>query len=189
MTMGVTTPQRAFEAAPPARPLFAWLALWRAAARRWPALALGLALGGLLLLLWPQALGGATAFVVLQSDSMAPRFRRGDLVVVRQQSSYAVGDAVVYRARDLAQPVFHRIVGYDAQGRFVLRGDANDYRDPEHPAPADILGRYWFALPRVGGWLWAQRPLLLAASVGLAWWLWVGPAPGRVSRRRRRRGA
>jgi len=138
-----------------------------------------------LLALWPQALGGATAFVVLQSNSMAPAFQRGDLVVVRAAAAYAPGDQVLYRGSNIAA-IFHRIVGYDESGRFVLRGDANTYLDPDRPTTAEIIGRYWFAVPKIGGWLWAWRGPLLALTVALAWWLWAGPAP--PARRDRRRG-
>ncbi len=165
--------------------LFPWTRVhWR----RRGAVGLAVAVAALLGALWPQALGGATAFVVLQSDSMAPRFRRGDLVVVRQADAYAPGDMVVYRGRRIAA-IFHRIVGYDEAGRFVLQGDANTYADPDHPTAADITGRYWFAVPRVGGWLWAWRAPLLAVTLALAWWLWAAPAAphGRGRRRRGRR--
>ncbi len=153
--------------------------------RRWKGWRWALLAGLVAAVFWPRALGGPVALVVLQSDSMAPTFRRGDLVVVRRAAHYAVGQPVLYRGSRL-DAIFHRIVGYDAQGRLVLQGDANAYTDPDHPTPEAIVGRYWFAVPRLGGWLWAWRAPLLAASAGLLVWVWFAPVRPRRRHRERR---
>ncbi len=116
---------------------------------RWRRWFWGSVVGVLLLLLWPSTLGGHAITVVLQSDSMRPRFRRGDLLVLWKAPRYRPGDMVLYRGTHIPY-VFHRIVGYDAQGRFLLQGDANTYLDPDHPSEEDVLGRYVFHLPRIG---------------------------------------
>ena len=45
----------------------------------------------------PPALGGSTTYVFTDGVSMEPRFHTGDLVLVRSQSSYHVGEIVAYR--------------------------------------------------------------------------------------------
>ena len=44
----------------------------------------------------PGALGGSTSYVVTHGSSMAPRLKAGDLVLVRRQSTYRVGEIVAY---------------------------------------------------------------------------------------------
>ena len=150
---------------------------------RWRRWFWGSVVGVLLLLLWPSTLGGHAVTVVLQSDSMRPRFHRGDLLVLWKAPRYRPGDMVLYRGTHIPY-VFHRIVGYDAQGRFVLKGDANSYLDPDHPSADAILGRYVFHLPRVGLLFlrWGRWPGWLLLGLAVFLWFWSrGPrgAPAR----------
>lgn len=146
-------------------------------------------MGGYLLLLfllvwmWPFPLGGSTVYAVLKSDSMRPRFHRGDIVIARRASWYQPGDIVVYRSRHVPF-VFHRIVGYDPKGRFLMKGDANAYLDPDRPTAEQVLGRYVMHIPYLG-WLfliWGPLPGWVLMFVALSLWLW--PVM-RLSRRQR----
>lgn len=146
---------------------------------------LSFSLLGVVMWLWPLKLGGSTSFVVLQSDSMRPRFRRGDIVLVRRAPRYQIGDIVLYRGQEIPY-IFHRIVAYDAQGRFRTQGDANDYLDPDPVNPEDILGRYVVRFPRLGlpflRWGRAFGWLLLGLVLFIVLW-----PPGPRTRHRRRR--
>jgi signal peptidase len=129
----------------------------------------------------PRQLGGPASYAVIAGSSMEPQIHRGDLVVARVRSSYAVGDAVVYRNRDLGQNVLHRIIARKGS-RFVLRGDNNDFVDPAHPAQADLIGRLWFTVPGAGRVVdWLRTPLHVAVFAALAALLALG-----VGERRRR---
>ena len=45
-------------------------------------------------------------------------------------------------------------------GRLVLQGDANDFVDDARPRPSEVIGAYWFSIPRAGSVLfWLQQPL------------------------------
>jgi signal peptidase I len=113
-----------------------------------------IALLALVPLLWPTPLGGAVSYVQVNGESMEPTMHKGDVALLRRQSSYGPGDIVAYRIRKgevgEGADVIHRIVGGDARHGFVTRGDNNDSNDPWHPKPEDILGRRWFLLPRAG---------------------------------------
>ena len=135
---------------------------------------------GLLLLLvaWttlaPTALGGAANYVITQGSSMEPGVQRGDLVVLRAQDHYRVGDVVAYRSRDLKRTVLHRIAARDGT-RFVLKGDNNTWIDPEKPRRSDLLGKRWLVIPRVGDLLTPlQVPRNAALVAGLVAFLAAG---------------
>ncbi len=122
------------------------------------AFAVVLLLGFLLLLLATQ-LGGATRYAVVEGASMEPGLSRGDLVLVRAGQTPRVGDVVLYRDPALGVRVLHRVIRVD-DDRLVLKGDANEWVDDTHPRSADVVGAYWFSVPRVGAALsWMQAPM------------------------------
>jgi signal peptidase I len=135
------------------------------------------------LLLAPTQIGGETGYVSTSGISMAPRFHSGDLAVVRPKAQYRVGDVIAYHSRTLHLVVLHRIVAVK-DGRFVTRGDNNDFIDPDRPAPADVVGKLTFRIAHGGHVLhWLHTPFmaaLLCGGVGVL--LFMG-----AQRRRRRR--
>lgn len=129
-----------------------------------------LLVGAAWLLLAPAELGGATRYAVVEGVSMEPGLSRGDLVLVRGGSESEVGDAVLYRDPTLGVRVLHRVIAKE-NGRLVLKGDANDFVDDARPRPSDVVGSYWFSIPRAGSVLaWLQHPVhaaLLAFALTL----------------------
>ena len=125
---------------------------------------LPLVLFGLLVVLCaPQAVGGATGYVITHGVSMEPRFHTGDLAVVRTAEHYGVGDVVAYRSRTLKTVVMHRIVAVDG-ARFTFKGDNNSWLDPDRPTADDVVGRLVVRVPHGGVWLArATSPGVLAA--------------------------
>jgi signal peptidase len=138
------------------------------------------------LLLAPASLGGSASYVIPYGDSMEPSIHRGDLAVVREASSYEPGDVVAYRSRQLHRIVLHRIVSR-AGDNLVLKGDNNDFLDPERPKRGQLVGKLWVRVPVAGRFLAVlHKPAAAAAAAALIALLLVGgSAPGR----RRRRGA
>ena len=113
---------------------------------------------GAWLLLAPAQLGGATRYAVVEGASMEPGLSKGDLVLVRAGTTPAVGDVVLYRDPTLGVRVLHRVIRVDGD-RLVLKGDANDFVDDARPRSTDVVGSYWFAVPRAGAALsWMQAP-------------------------------
>src|SRR5690348_5599455 len=98
------------------------------------AIALGTlaAAGAAWFLLAPPLLGGSTSYVIVKGTSMTPRFRGGNLVLLRHRSSYRVGEVVGYRSALLHHVVMHRIVAIK-DGRFLFKGDNNNFLDSDHP--------------------------------------------------------
>jgi signal peptidase I len=135
----------------------------------------------------PQALGGPLAYVTITGSSMEPGLRAGDLAVVRRADTYAPGDAVAYRSDQLQRVVLHRVVRAEG-GRYVLKGDANDWIDSSRPAKSEVLGTLWVRIPWAGGVLeWLRTPRN-AALVGGVLALLAGAGGYGVGRRGRRGG-
>jgi signal peptidase len=150
-------------------------------------------------LLRPSFVGGPASYVVVAGDSMEPTLSSGDLVVLRHQRTYHEGDIVAFRVPEgeLAEGaiVIHRIVGGSAEEGFTTQGDNKERPDLWRPRPADIMGKQWLHLPRVGGLLaFLRQPLLLASlagGVGMFTVLgggWRKPPPGSNASRPRPAG-
>jgi signal peptidase I len=127
---------------------------------------------------------GSVALVTTYGNSMAPRITAGDLVVVRDSSSYAVGDVVAYSSADLHRVILHRVVSVDG-GRYTFRGDHNDFNDPERPTTKQLIGTDLLRIPQGGIWLHRlTQPIALGL---LAFVLLAGGGTAVQTRRRRRR--
>ena len=90
----------------------------------------------------PFGYGGA----VVLSGSMEPTITVDELIIVRAEDSYEVGDVVVYQNGRI--PVVHRIVAIDGEA-VTTQGDANNVSD----APIElsqIKGRVIAHIPHVG---------------------------------------
>jgi signal peptidase I len=136
----------------------------------------------------PPALGGKTDYVVTDGISMEPNFHGGDLVLVRAQKSYHVGEIVAYRSKALNTVVLHRIIGLDGS-RYIFKGDNNNFVDIEHPARSQLVGALWLHIPgRYVGVLSSLRePPVIGGLVALGALLLGGGAFTARSRRRKRR--
>ena len=126
-----------------------------------------LVIGGWVVFLRPQALGGNVSYIVVRGTSMLPIFHTGDLVIVRTEPDYGPDDVVAYRVPDgelgAGQVVIHRILR-EEDGRFVMQGDNNEDSDPWLPARGDIVGRPWVLMPGVGRLLtMVHEPAILGA--------------------------
>jgi signal peptidase I len=145
-------------------------------------------LAGVWLALAPLQLGGRATYVIVDGNSMEPLYHRGDLVVLRAQDAYRVGEIVTYRHPDIG-PVIHRIIGRDGE-RYVFKGDHNDFVDPYRPAGAELIGRAWLHVAGAGavlGQLRAPRNMAILAAVGGM--IVVAPMLGTQGRRGKRRRA
>lgn len=121
---------------------------------------------------WPQSLGGRVAYIKVSGHSMEPTMHFGDLVVIRAESTYHVGDVIAYRVPPgdvgAGVTVIHRIVGGNPHTGYLTRGDNNHYNDPWHPRLTDIVGARWALLPgTANAFSHLRGPLPLAAFAAL----------------------
>jgi signal peptidase I len=119
------------------------------------------------LLLMPLQIGGQTSYVIVNGNSMEPLLHKGDLVLLRQQPEYKVGEIVTYKHPNIG-PVIHRIIDRNLD-RYILQGDNNDWIDRYEPVHADLTGRYWFMIPGAGKILLSFRqPWIMALVAGIS---------------------
>jgi signal peptidase I len=137
--------------------------------------------GGLL----PQQLGGRMTYVITNGSSMLPHFHAGDLVVVRREPTYHVGEVAAFHNQQIHVIVLHRIVAI-RDGRYVFKGDNNAFVTLYEPTKSQIVGAEWLHVPGGGRVILDLRtPVVAAILLGVLWLFsfW----PGSRSRRMRRR--
>jgi signal peptidase I len=118
----------------------------------------------------PTKLGGTTTYSITDGISMHPLLYKGDFAVVRAQSSYHVGEVVLYESQVLHKPVLHRIILIQ-NGNYFFKGDNNDFVDPGYATRSELIGALWFHIPHVGavlGWFGLSSLTLLLVIVGFA---------------------
>lgn len=120
-------------------------------------------------------LTGLLRATVVQTESMVPTFRPGDVFIGITPSwrEPAVGDVVLFTARRFdgtgVAPFTHRIVGGSPEEGFVTKGDNNPNADALDVRLEDIRS-VRIATIRYGGLLVSLRPVfiaLLAIALGL----------------------
>ena len=118
-------------------------------------------MAALWVILAPTKFGGQASYVIVAGASMEPTLKRGDLVVVREEQTYEVGQIATYRHPTIG-PIIHRII--DRQGDiYTFKGDNNEWIDSYQPTSSEIIGNAWFELPGAANWL-----LKLRMPAGLA---------------------
>lgn len=155
---------------------------------------LGLVLGSLLAALVATVFFGYHV-LTLQTDSMAPALRRGDVIAVRPMpiSEVEAGDVVAFESGGDRIKIVHRVAGVivmlteytdpetqevkvSATYRLQTRGDAAEMPDRSTVDASDLLGKVWFSVPRIGmglGGVPLQTALLaIAALTSVAWFAW-----------------
>jgi signal peptidase I len=90
---------------------------------------------------------------LILSDSMAPRFVAGDVVVTRPVSVSALHPGEIVTVADPDHPGrtrTHRFVRFDREHQLVTRGEANQQDDSTHVPPSSVKGLAVLRVPYVG---------------------------------------
>ena len=115
----------------------------------------------------PIQAGGQSAYIMVIGKSMEPNFHLGDMIIVRQNPHYNVGDIVAYKNMQMNSNVFHRIIGQEG-GRYIMKGDNNAWVDTYRPLPEEVIGKLWVDLPGAGYIIQRIRtPLNMAIIIGV----------------------
>ena len=134
----------------------------------------------------PKELGGSKSYVVIEGQSMEPKFHRGDLVALDATGKYEVGDVVGYHSTKLGHVVLHRIIGREG-GRYVFKGDNNTWVDSERPRADKLIGELWVHVPGAGKQVTELGEPRNAALFAGFMTLLVGGFSGKKVRRRKGR--
>lgn len=131
-------------------------------------------------LMWPMSLGGRTALVFVSGESMSPALEHQDLVVVRNDVGFGVGDVVVFAipgdGPGAGRWVVHRVVDQVGDG-YVMQGDNRDWIDPWRPTDDDVVGTVVARWPGGGSVIRSVMVLALqpwvwfVASASFVFWL------------------
>ncbi|MDD5073778.1 MAG: signal peptidase I [Candidatus Shapirobacteria bacterium] len=99
---------------------------------------------------WP----GKIRLFTVQSGSMAPAINPGDLILVREEPFYQVGDIITFADFSLVKrTTTHRIVEInwlDEKQFYLTKGDANPVNDPYLIEPGLVLGKVFKRVNRLG---------------------------------------
>lgn len=139
--------------------------------QRWSSIFFNICLLAGLVVIWiafaPIKVGGQASYVMVNGISMEPKYHTGDLVIVRKQPVYQVGDVIAYRDAQMSAYVIHRVIGIE-QGQYVLKGDNNSWIDAYHPDQNEVAGKQWVYVPKAGRTiLWLRIPANLSLVVVL----------------------
>ena len=141
---------------------------------------------GLWIFFAPTKLGGSSTYAVTAGVSMQPLLYKNDLAIVRSQTTYHVGEVVLYNSAVLGRPVLHRIILIQ-NGQYYFKGDNNNFVDPGYATRSELVGKLWVHVPDVGAAVeWFGQPFHAALLAGVAS-MFVVLAGGKPRRRRRRR--
>ena len=110
----------------------------------------------------------ASDAAVILSGSMEPEMSKGDLVLVAETDSMAIGDVVVYQ--DGSTLILHRIIELDGD-TVVTQGDANETAD-DPISLESVKGKVVFLLPYTGNIVsFLKTPIgiicIIAAAIAL----------------------
>ena len=75
----------------------------------------------------------------VSSNSMRPEFEKGDIIFIKKQENYEIGDIITYQTKD-NNLVTHRVIekyGND----YITKGDSNNIEDEEKINPEQIKGK------------------------------------------------
>ena len=121
---------------------------------------------------------------------MHPLLYKGDFAVIRAQSTYHVGEVVLYESQVLHKPVLHRIILIQ-NGNYFFKGDNNDFVDPGYATRSELIGALWFHIPHLGavlGWFGVPAHASVLAGIAAMAVVLTGAKTSTGGRRRRRRG-
>ena len=138
----------------------------------------------------PTKLGGTTTYSITDGISMHPLLYKGDFAVIRAQSSYHVGEVVLYESQVLHKPVLHRIILIQ-NGNYFFKGDNNDFVDPGYATRSELIGALWFHIPHVGavlGWFGVPAHASVLAGIAAMVVVFTGAKTSKRGRRGRQRG-
>jgi signal peptidase len=133
--------------------------------------------------------------LTVQSDSMRPEFKRGDVLVIRpvDVGKVSEGDVVAFESESGEALIAHRVVGINrfilnltdsrtgetgtsTQYQFQTKGDANPSADSTFVEGRQVVGSVWFELPDIGmgfGSVGLQTALFaLAGLLAVSWISW-----------------
>lgn len=93
-------------------------------------------------------LPGNYKIFLVQSGSMSPALKTGDVVFIKPVASYKTNDIITFNSHQNFT-ITHRITQIN-DGLFTTKGDANQVTDQNQINQSQILGKVFFTIPKIG---------------------------------------
>ena len=110
------------------------------------------------------------ASLTVETGSMEGTIDIGDMIIIKKQKEYKIGDIVTYLHEGDKIPTTHRIINYNSDGTFVTKGDSNNSKDPEAVTNDIILGEVIKVIPNVGifaAWVQSEGWIYIVAALAI----------------------
>lgn len=102
----------------------------------------------------PAVFGCST--LVIKTGSMSGTFEIGDVIIIKNQKEYKIGDVVTFLPEGDTIPTTHRIVRMDGE-KFYTKGDNNNAEDGGYITADQIYGKVKIVIPKLGLFVWWMR--------------------------------
>lgn len=105
---------------------------------------------------------GALQTFLVQSGSMSPTIKTGDLIMVKPEGNYNIGDIVTFN-NSKNQKVTHRIVNIKSENnieKIFTKGDANKVWDDGYVFQNQIIGKVNYQIPYLGKLVFFSKTLM-----------------------------
>lgn len=113
-----------------------------------------------------QGLFGYKGYTVI-SASMEPTLQVGDYIIIKNVPYKQIKNQDIISFLDSGMIVTHRVVAKEGESAST-RGDNNSVNDVKTVTKSNYVGTYLFRIPHLGYiLLWLQKPIVLAAVMGL----------------------
>ncbi|MBN1374079.1 signal peptidase I [Candidatus Dojkabacteria bacterium] len=101
----------------------------------------------------------------VESESMLPTIKKGDLVIIDEVYTYHKDDIITYTdPNDENQTITHRIINIfqktSGDETFVTKGDNNEIQDPFQVTKEMIQGKVIKIIPAIGNWALFSRSVI-----------------------------
>lgn len=104
---------------------------------------------------------GTLQTFLVQSGSMSPTIKTGDLIMVKPVNNYQIGDIVTFNSLK-NQKVTHRIVNIKSENnvqKIFTKGDANKVWDDGYIFSNQIIGKVNYQIPYLGKLVFFSKTL------------------------------
>ncbi len=85
----------------------------------------------------------------IESESMNPLLKRGDMIIVKNEKEYQINDIITFYVPHRKEYITHRIVRIE-KGFYYTKGDANEAADNYKIDSGDISGKYVYKVNKLG---------------------------------------
>ena len=75
----------------------------------------------------------------VSSNSMIPEFKKGDIIIIKKEKEYNIGDIITFEDEE-GNSITHRIIG-KCEDEFYMKGDNNNTRDEGKVTYSQISGK------------------------------------------------